>query len=137
MSYHNVSYITNAEEHRNSQLEDTESEIETKSASSTVDLNDVELISENLGDIPIKELHKYILRKHEVMDEGFKAEFKVGKIVFIIFFISIISYWRLSNAFVKGQTLKTFVKMFLLRAHTMMFIFSVVCIEVHVTFHFP
>lgn len=91
MSYHNVNYITNAKEQRNSQLEDTESEIETKSASSTVDLNDVELISENLGDIPIKELHKYILRKHDVMDEGFKAEFKVGKIVFIIFFISIIS----------------------------------------------
>lgn len=135
MSYHNVSYITNAEEQRNSQLEDTESEIETKSP--TVDLNDVELISENLGDIPIKELHKYILRKHEVIDEGFKAEFKVGKIVFIIFFISIIFYWMLSNAFVKGQTLKTVVKMFMLRTHIKMFIFSVVCIEVHVTFHFP
>eukprot|EP00105_Crassostrea_gigas_P045917 XP_019930065.1 PREDICTED: receptor-type tyrosine-protein phosphatase H-like [Crassostrea gigas] len=76
MSYHNVSYIKNAEEQRNSQLEDTESEIETKSASSMADLNDVKLISENLGDIPIKELHNYILRKHEVMDEGFKAEFK-------------------------------------------------------------
>ncbi|XP_065932731.1 receptor-type tyrosine-protein phosphatase epsilon [Magallana gigas] len=75
MSY-NVSYITNAEEKRHSDLEDTESEIETKSESSMVDLNDVKLISENLGDIPIKQLHDYILRKHEVMDEGFKAEFK-------------------------------------------------------------
>lgn len=92
MSYHNVSYIKNAEEQRNSQLEDTESEIETKSASSMADLNDVKLISENLGDIPIKELHNYILRKHEVMDEGFKAEFKVGKITFIIFFISLFFY---------------------------------------------
>lgn len=135
MSY-NVSYITNAEEQRHSDLEDTESEIETKSESSMVDLNDVKLISENLGDIPIKQLHDYILRKHEVMDEGFKAEFKVGKIVFINIFINFIFYWLLSNAFVKGQTLKTFVKMLMLRAHTMMFIFSVV-IEVHVTFHFP
>lgn len=135
MSY-NVSYITNAEEQRHSDLEDTESEIETKSESSMVDLNDVKLISENLGDIPIKQLHDYILRKHEVMDEGFKTEFKVGKIVFINIFINFIFYWLLSNAFVKGQTLKTFVKMFMLRAHTMMFIFSVV-IEVHVTFHFP
>lgn len=136
MSY-NVSYITNAEEQRHSDLEDTESEIETKSESSMVDLNDVKLISENLGDIPIKQLHDYILRKHEVMDEGFKAEFKVGKIVFINFFINFIFYWLLSNAFVKSPTLKTFVKIFMLRAHTMMFIFSVVCIEVHVTFHFP
>lgn len=84
MSYHNISYITNAEEQRNSELEDTESEIETKSGGSMADLNDVELISENLGDIPVKELHDYILRKHEVMDEGFKAEFKVGNIAFII-----------------------------------------------------
>ncbi|XP_065943686.1 uncharacterized protein [Magallana gigas] len=75
MSYHNVSYITNAEE-QDSELEDTESEIETKSACSMADVNDVELISENLGDIPIKDLHDYILRKHELMDEGFKAEFK-------------------------------------------------------------
>lgn len=136
MSY-NVSYITNAEEQRHSDLEDTESEIETKSESSMVDLNDVKLISENLGDIPIKQLHDYILRKHEVMDEGFKAEFKVGKIVFINLFIDFIFYWLLSNAFVKGQTLKTVVKMFMLRTHIKMFIFSVVCIEVHVTFHFP
>uniref|UniRef100_A0A8W8NUY8 protein-tyrosine-phosphatase n=1 Tax=Magallana gigas TaxID=29159 RepID=A0A8W8NUY8_MAGGI len=76
MSYHNVSYITNAEEQRDSELEDTESEIETKSGGSMADLNDVELISENLGDISIKDLHDYILRKHELMDEGFKAEFK-------------------------------------------------------------
>lgn len=104
MSYHNVSYITNAEEQRNSDLEDTESEIETKSGSSMVDLNDVELISENVGDIIIKDLHHYILRKHEVMDEGFKAEFKVRKVFFMIFFISIIFYQMMSNAFVKGQT---------------------------------
>lgn len=123
MSYHNVSYITNAEEQRNSDLEDTESEIETKSGSSMVDLNDVELISENVGDILIKDLHHYILRKHEVMDEGFKAEFKVRKVFFMIFFISIIFYQMMSNAFVKGQTLKTVVKLFVLRAHIKMFIF--------------
>lgn len=58
-----------------------------------VDLNDVEFISENLGDIFIKDFYDYILRKYELMDEGFKVEFKVGKIVFIIFVISIIFYY--------------------------------------------
>lgn len=136
MSYHNISYITNAEEQRNSQLEDTESEMETKSASSIADLNDVELISENLGDIPIKELHDYILRKHKVMDEGFKAEFKVRKIFYHLFH-QLHFYWLLLKSFVKGQTLMPLVEVLRRRAHIMMFIFSVVCIEVHVTFHFP
>lgn len=106
MSYHNVSYITNAEEQRDSELEDTESEIETKSGGSMADLNDVELISENLGDISIKDLHDYILRKHELMDEGFKAEFKVGKITLIISLISLVFNGCLTKCFCKRSHLK-------------------------------
>ncbi|XP_061165539.1 receptor-type tyrosine-protein phosphatase gamma-like [Saccostrea echinata] len=69
--YYNVSYVVNSEEQEELEQEDTESEIETGD-----DLQEIELLSENLGDIPVKELHDYILRKHENIDEGFKAEFK-------------------------------------------------------------
>ncbi|XP_062611637.1 receptor-type tyrosine-protein phosphatase gamma-like isoform X2 [Saccostrea cucullata] len=69
--YYNVSYVVNSEQQEESEQEETESEIETGD-----DLQEIELISENLGDIPVKELHDYILRKHENTDEGFKAEFK-------------------------------------------------------------
>ncbi|XP_056002134.1 receptor-type tyrosine-protein phosphatase U-like isoform X2 [Ostrea edulis] len=71
--YYNVSYIINPEE---VEEEDIESEIETANGSSIGDLGDIELLSENLGEIPVQELHGYILRKHENNDESFKAEFK-------------------------------------------------------------
>lgn len=70
-----MSYIINPEE---VEEEDIESEIETANGSSIGDLGDIELLSENLGEIPVQELHGYILRKHENNDESFKAEFKVG-----------------------------------------------------------
>jgi hypothetical protein len=74
-AYYNVSYIVNPDE---AEQEDIESEIETTNGSSIADFSDIELLSENLGDIPVPDLHDYILRKHENNDEGFKAEFKVG-----------------------------------------------------------
>ena len=73
---YNVSYVTNSADPRYSEQEDTESEAESANGSSLENLSSVVLLSENLGDIPIPELHDYILRKHRNTEEGFRAEFK-------------------------------------------------------------
>nr|XP_022307719.1 multiple epidermal growth factor-like domains protein 10 [Crassostrea virginica] len=73
---YNVSYVTNSANPRYSDQEDTESETESANASSLENLTSVVLLSENLGDIPIPELHDYILRKHRNTEEGFRVEFK-------------------------------------------------------------
>nr|XP_022309501.1 uncharacterized protein LOC111115154 isoform X2 [Crassostrea virginica] len=73
---YNVSYVTNSADPRYSDQEDTESETESANGSSLEKLSSVVLLSENLGDIPIPELHDYILRKHRNTEEGFRAEFK-------------------------------------------------------------
>ncbi|XP_078328908.1 uncharacterized protein LOC111115917 isoform X2 [Crassostrea virginica] len=74
---YNVSYVTNSADPRYSDQEDTESEAESGNyGSSFENLSSVVLLSENLGDIPIPELHDYILRKHMNTEEGFRAEFK-------------------------------------------------------------
>nr|XP_022309502.1 receptor-type tyrosine-protein phosphatase zeta-like [Crassostrea virginica] len=73
---YNLSYVTNSANPRYSDQEDTESEAESANGSSLENLTSVVLLSENLGDIPIPELHDYILRKHRNTEEGFRAEFK-------------------------------------------------------------
>ena len=79
---YNVSYVTNSANPRYSDQEDTESEAESANGSSLENLSSVVLLSENLGDIPIPELHDYILRKHRNTEEGFRTEFKVRMLCF-------------------------------------------------------
>ena len=82
---YNVSYVTNSADPRYSDQEDTESEAESGNyGSSFENLSSVVLLSENLGDIPIPELHDYILRKHMNTEEGFRAEFKVRMLCFYL-----------------------------------------------------
>ena len=76
--------------------DDTESETESANGSSLDNLSSVVLLSENFGDIPIPELHDYILRKHMNTEEGFRAEFKGRMLCF--YSIDIFIYlWLLSK----------------------------------------